>query len=163
MLRWGHNISHLYVVAPVWWRNHIDVKLMARPKNPLEVITSQNIGIFRSGLQIEQIRRSTRNHQSCWPRGWISEKRKPAMFPMLWFKKSYMLNLLHMKKTSRYFLNTRTAKDMNSRFGEIVYFTKCEYQQKPQRQGKTIVKQNHWEFVQVSRLGNLFSRIHDSS
>lgn len=42
--------SYLYVVAPVWWRNHIEVKLIARPKNPLKVITNQNIGNFKSGL-----------------------------------------------------------------------------------------------------------------
>lgn len=42
--------SYLYVVAPVWWRNHIEVKLIARPKNPLKVITIQKSGILRSGL-----------------------------------------------------------------------------------------------------------------
>lgn len=43
--------SYLYVVAPVWWRNHMEVKLIARPRNPLNVITNQKLGNLKSGLQ----------------------------------------------------------------------------------------------------------------
>jgi hypothetical protein len=41
---------YLYVVAPVWWRNHIEVKLIARPKKPLNVTTNQKVGNLKSGL-----------------------------------------------------------------------------------------------------------------
>lgn len=43
-------IYYLYVVADVWWRNHIEVKLIAKPKKPLNVITNQKVGILKSGL-----------------------------------------------------------------------------------------------------------------
>lgn len=46
-------IRYLYVVALVWWRNHIDVKLIPSPKTPLAVMTSQNSGILKSDLQIQ--------------------------------------------------------------------------------------------------------------
>jgi hypothetical protein len=45
-------IPYLYVVALVCRRNHIEVKLIARPKTPLAVMTNQNIGILSRGLQI---------------------------------------------------------------------------------------------------------------
>lgn len=49
------NVVYLYVVALVWCRNHIDVKLMASPKKPLKIITAQKIGFLRRGLQIHFI------------------------------------------------------------------------------------------------------------
>lgn len=47
------SLWYLYVVAPVWWRNHIEVKLIARPKNPLSVITNQKMGNLKSGLHFK--------------------------------------------------------------------------------------------------------------
>ena len=46
-------IRYLYVVALVWWRNHMEVKLIPSPKTPLAVMTSQNSGILKRGLQIQ--------------------------------------------------------------------------------------------------------------
>lgn len=42
--------TKLYVVGPVCCKNHIDVKLMARPRNPLDVETIQNIGDLIIGV-----------------------------------------------------------------------------------------------------------------
>lgn len=38
------------MVGPVWFKNHIEVKLMARPSSPLAVATTQNIGILITSL-----------------------------------------------------------------------------------------------------------------
>lgn len=42
--------KYLYVVGPVWCKNHIEVKLMAKPRKPLAVATTQNIASFVKSL-----------------------------------------------------------------------------------------------------------------
>lgn len=47
---WYSQETNLCVVGLVWCKNHIDVKLIARPSSPLNVITIQNMGYFNAGL-----------------------------------------------------------------------------------------------------------------
>lgn len=42
--------TKLCVVGLVWCKNHIDVKLIAKPSTPLMVATTQNMGIFNAGI-----------------------------------------------------------------------------------------------------------------
>lgn len=58
-------IRYLYVVALVWWRNHIEVKLIPSPKTPLAVMTSQNSGILKRDLPIQL---QIHNHK---PKEWM--------------------------------------------------------------------------------------------
>lgn len=46
--------THLCVVGLVWCKNHIDVKLIAKPSTPLIVATTQNMGIRNAGLLIRK-------------------------------------------------------------------------------------------------------------
>lgn len=43
--------TKLCVVGLVWCKNHIDVKLIAKPSTPLIVATTQNMGIRNAGIE----------------------------------------------------------------------------------------------------------------
>lgn len=72
------------MVAPVWWRNHMEVKLIARPKNPLSVTTSQKSGILNRGLHF----RSTT----------IRYKAKTSISPHIWNQNAFMSSTIHIPK-----------------------------------------------------------------
>jgi hypothetical protein len=61
--------TYLCVVGLVWCKNHIDVKLIAKPSTPLMVATTQNMGIFNAGLFIypQQRSRECKKPFSCFP------------------------------------------------------------------------------------------------